>query len=93
MKTTPKFYAFKFADGAATTTGGDHGRRLRIAGCLVSFPSARDRVAWVSDGYDTRVPRDVGEFRRAVTTRALPFGWRTTDAVEIDELEIDWSAA
>ncbi|MHA1572972.1 MAG: hypothetical protein ACTSX8_03175 [Alphaproteobacteria bacterium] len=79
------FYGFRFADGTNTTTGGNHGTPLYIAGGLYRFASRAERDAWVSEGYNVCVPRDVGEFRRAVTTQTLPMGWKTGEAICMGE--------
>lgn len=75
------YYAFEYTDGTNTTTGGDYGRRLCIAGELVTFESRAARDEFVAAGVDYRHPdRRRFPFRRAVTTRTLPLGWRTEDA-------------
>lgn len=80
-----KFYAFGYTDGTNTTTGGDYGVKLHIAGRLLSFSTQAARDAWVAAGYNVRVPRDVGEFRRAVESKRLPMGWRCEDAQDVTD--------
>ena len=75
-----RFYGFAFADGTHTTTGGQYRVKLHIAGQLYSFESKAARNEWVSEGYNYPVPRDWGQFRRAVTTRDLPMGWNRREA-------------
>ena len=89
------FYGFQFDDGVSTTSCyGDKGECLRIAGKLVAFPSRSERDDWCEGPrvYDCPVPRNVGVFRRSVTTRKLPYGWRVAHADAIGDLN-DWEAA
>lgn len=82
-----KYYAFSYTDGRNTTTGGDYGVKLHIAGSLYSFNSkqARDEFVAEINGYDARTGR-INKVD-AVTTRSLPMGWSTSDAQEYDEDE------
>ena len=75
-----KYYGFHYWDGTNTTTGNYP--NISIAGVLLSFESKQNRDTWVSIGYDYRVPRDMGEFRRAVRTKNLPHGWKIADAID-----------
>ncbi len=77
---TRTYYGFRYDDGLGTTSGDDATRH--IAGQLYRFTSARERDAWVSDGYRCPVPHDVGQHRRAVKAKWLPMGWYTVDAHE-----------
>lgn len=83
-----RYYGFAYFDGSGTNTTRFRGQRYMFqwreavvrAGTLWSFKSRDLRDAWVSAGYSCPVPRDVGEFRAAMTTRDLELGWRTSDA-------------
>ena len=75
---------FSFADGTNTTTG--EGNDLRIAGQLYAFASEKERDEWVEAGYSVRVPKNVGEFRKAVNLDDLPQGWQLEDAESDSEL-------
>lgn len=72
-----RFYAFGYYDAKFTTSGGDHGTPLHIAGMLYHFGSRRERDEWVSEGC-------YGKVREVVTVRDLPMGWRTRDAEDHD---------
>ena len=74
------YYGFRYTDGTNTTTGSP----CYIAGQLYRFESKRARDEWVAEGYPVRVPSNVGEFRKAVTSRSLPMGWTVAEAQDVD---------
>ena len=78
-----KYYAFCYTDGKHTTTGDD--KNLHIAGQLYKFKTQAERDAWVKDGYDTPVPLSYGEHRGTIKTKKLPLGWKTQEAIFIEE--------
>jgi hypothetical protein len=80
-KHTRLFYGFSYTDGINTTTDTGGARpRLYVAGRLLAFASKAARDDWVAEGYRVPVPRSMGEFRKAVSAKALPMGWDYREA-------------
>lgn len=59
-------YGFQFDSGTNTTTSNPSGSHVFTAGRLAEFRTEAERDAWVNEGHDRPVPRELGAFRRRV---------------------------